>query len=579
MTNLNKHIQKLINSTLVIIFLISISILPSNARTISDVQQEIERKKAELTQVETEVSTLEEVLEQQKDDLSKATGRRATAYAQINLNKSEVELVRKKIEDLVNNEQLKELEREQRIIVQNRIISESYLNWKQDNIMRNILSDQSNNPIKVLTYQTMVADSEQKGIEEIQLELVQIKQDIVESEELKQTYEVRITELEKQVAEIQKEITELDQKVRANEGDIGNYRAQMGSIKMQIDQLTAEQEEIQRREAGLLGEANNGGTKPLIKGEYHFQGIGREVYQGHGVGMSQFGALGAALKGWDYKRILEFYYPGAKVGVYKRDSINVQGYGSMSLEDYVAGAGEIPDYSCEDLDIPFDRNNIWKCWPEEAIKAQAVAFRTYGLYKTGGGESICTTAHCQVYKGGENKRWAAEETEHEVVLFEGQPISAFYSSDNNNGWGTANNETVWSNFSGTGVPRQYLRAVNDSGITFRWAYTDWKWRTNSYAIDEIDDMLYWSGNSSKASASYRGFVKGLHDRTGSLRKIEMERDPSGRVARVKLTGSKSSEYIAGWLFKSIWNIWIDSERPSGEKDFIYSLTYYMILVE
>lgn len=550
-----------------------------SAKSLSEIQEEIEQKKQELTVVEGEVGTLEKTLQEQKNALANATGRRSKAIAQINLNKSEVELIKKKIEDLAQKEQLKSLEREEKIIQQNKIITESYLNWKQDNLMKALLSDESNNPLKVATYQAVMSDSEQKDIEKLQDELESIKQEIVVSTEQKKVFESKILELEAQMQAIQKEIDELDAKVKANQNDIGNYRAKIGNIKMQIDELTAEQEEIQRREAGLLGEANNGGTKPLEKGEYYFKGMGREVYQGHGVGMSQFGALGAALKGWDYEKILEFYYPGAKVGTYKQDSINVAGYGSMSVEDYVAGAGEIPDYSCEELDIEFDPSNVWKCWPEEAIKAQAVAFRTYGLYKTQGGNSICTTASCQVYKGGMNKKWAAEATENQVILYEGKPISAFYSSDNNNGWGTANNDTVWSSFSGVGDPKPYLRGVADSHITFKWTYTNWTWRSNSYTIEEIDDMLYWSGHSSKASDSYKDFVATITSKIGKLKKIEFEREKSGRVTRVKLVGAKDSEYIAGWLFKSIWNIWVGSELPSGEKDFIYSLTYYMMLVE
>jgi stage II sporulation protein D len=35
---------------------------------------------------------------------------------------------------------------------------------------------------------------------------------------------------------------------------------------------------------------------------------------GHGVGMSQWGAYGYALHGWKYRRILEHYYPGTKMG-------------------------------------------------------------------------------------------------------------------------------------------------------------------------------------------------------------------------------------------------------------------------
>lgn len=38
---------------------------------------------------------------------------------------------------------------------------------------------------------------------------------------------------------------------------------------------------------------------------------------GHGIGMSQYGALGAADKGLGYRRILGFYYPGTTVGTAK----------------------------------------------------------------------------------------------------------------------------------------------------------------------------------------------------------------------------------------------------------------------
>src|SRR5918994_1039201 len=38
---------------------------------------------------------------------------------------------------------------------------------------------------------------------------------------------------------------------------------------------------------------------------------------GHGVGMSQYGAMGYASHGWDYKRILAHYYTGTALGVLK----------------------------------------------------------------------------------------------------------------------------------------------------------------------------------------------------------------------------------------------------------------------
>ncbi|MFA6636242.1 MAG: SpoIID/LytB domain-containing protein [Candidatus Omnitrophota bacterium] len=48
---------------------------------------------------------------------------------------------------------------------------------------------------------------------------------------------------------------------------------------------------------------------------YDFNGYG----WGHGVGMCQWCAFGLSLRRWDYKRILEFFYPGAKVSPLEED--------------------------------------------------------------------------------------------------------------------------------------------------------------------------------------------------------------------------------------------------------------------
>lgn len=44
-------------------------------------------------------------------------------------------------------------------------------------------------------------------------------------------------------------------------------------------------------------------------GQFHFRGKG----WGHGVGLSQWGAKALADQGWDFKKILSFYYPGTKL--------------------------------------------------------------------------------------------------------------------------------------------------------------------------------------------------------------------------------------------------------------------------
>jgi stage II sporulation protein D len=49
-------------------------------------------------------------------------------------------------------------------------------------------------------------------------------------------------------------------------------------------------------------------------GSYVFSGRGL----GHGVGMSQWGALELARMGRDYRRIIEFYFPGTQIGPFER---------------------------------------------------------------------------------------------------------------------------------------------------------------------------------------------------------------------------------------------------------------------
>ena len=545
------------------------------ARTIDDNPEEIDSKKTEISDANSTIEEIEGELELQRAELEQAQGARTTLAVEIAIDRKETELLQRKLEDLEEQRELNTLEQEKREIIQNELVAQSYVNWKQSNMMREVLNSDGTDIVKVTTYQTTLASNEQKNIEQLDKELKTIQEDLKASNQLKGEYEERIANLNNDIKIIEAQLADLDAKILANQGDISNYRGKIGALQSDIDQLTAEQKSIQEAEAQLTSTADNGGTKSLETGDIYFQGVGRELYQGHGVGMSQFGALGAALAGWDAEKIVEFYYPGAKVSTYrKRDTITVDGYGAMDVETYVAGAGEVPDHSCEELDIPFDHSNIWKCWPEEAIKAQMIAFRSYGISKTMNGSSICTSAKCQVYKGGTNKQWAAEETKEQVLLFGGEPITAFYSSDNHNGWGTANNETVWSNMSGEGVAKPYLRAVNDSAIAFNYTYTDWGWRTNGYTMEDINEMFIWSTTDSSASGSYKSFLSEILQETGTIQELDFERDPSGRVSKVRLIGTNGSRYIAGWLFKSVWNIWVGNEAPSGETDYLYSLTYY-----
>lgn len=174
----------------------------------------------------------------------------------------------------------------------------------------------------------------------------------------------------------------------------------------------------------------------------------------HFKGMSQYGAYGRAKSGQAVETILRAYYGGVEI---KKDydagkQIGVSGYGRMDTETYVKRIYEVPN-----------------AWGDnggfEALKAQAVAARSYALAWTdeGKGGAICTTEACQVYKNS-NKggKWeeAVNATRGWVLWANGKPLKAWYAStaggyiqgytDTYSGyatpgfWDTANGRSGWT---------------------------------------------------------------------------------------------------------------------------------------
>jgi stage II sporulation protein D len=119
----------------------------------------------------------------------------------------------------------------------------------------------------------------------------------------------------------------------------------------------------------------------------------------------------------------------------------------VGLEDYLRGVvpAEVPPR-----------------FAPEAIKAQAIAARTYALSRLGRHQDIgcdlCDGVHCQVYLGADVEDPRVDEaiaaTAGLIVTYDGKPIDAVYHDSC--GGMTASNEEVWS-----GPPIPYLRSVSD----------------------------------------------------------------------------------------------------------------------
>jgi stage II sporulation protein D len=118
---------------------------------------------------------------------------------------------------------------------------------------------------------------------------------------------------------------------------------------------------------------------------------------------------------------------------------------TLPLEEYLRGV------------VPSEMPALW---PGEAIKAQAVAARSYAHRAIAHPRhppraDICTTPHCQRYtptKIHANSDEAIRLTQNRVLLYEGRTINAVFSA--RCGGHTRSNDEVWP-----GQPLPYLRGV------------------------------------------------------------------------------------------------------------------------
>jgi SpoIID/LytB domain protein len=232
---------------------------------------------------------------------------------------------------------------------------------------------------------------------------------------------------------------------------------------------------------------------------------------GHGVGMSQDGALGFAEHGWSYAAILGHYYTGTGIGQVPAGTVvRVLLHGKVkriALETYVRGvvAAEIP-----------------AGWPIAALEAQAVASRTYAITAHAGGTKfdVYTDTRSQVYRGkaAETTRTnaAVAATAGQVVTYDGQPAITYFFAGSG-----GHTESVQDAFPGS-TPQPWLVGVADpydTGPLHRWTVT----------------MSFGS-----AAAHLKGLLK------GSFKGIEvLKRGSSPRIVAAYVLGSKARTPIGG----------------------------------
>ncbi|MDF2634958.1 MAG: SpoIID/LytB domain protein [Pelosinus sp.] len=182
-------------------------------------------------------------------------------------------------------------------------------------------------------------------------------------------------------------------------------------------------------------------------------------------------------------------------------------------------------------------------WSLEAVKAQAVAARTYALYNRNkhkdDGYDVCATTDCQVYGGRESEVprtiKAVDSTVGQVILYQGKLIPAYFHSSS--GGFTENSENVW----GTYLP--YLRGVVD----YDQKSPQYNWE-KQLTPSEIEEAL------SKAGYNI-GTLKAIGISPLTTQSINIiDRGVSGRVKIIRFIGTNGSIQLSGEKLRKILSL-------------------------
>lgn len=278
-----------------------------------------------------------------------------------------------------------------------------------------LASSTANDLFRELSYRKSAADRDKEIIIEMSSVLKKLASDKKELEKNKEWLNLAEAKLNKDTLALRGEVE-----------DVESYFSQ---ISGKIAELSAKQQALLSEKAGTfqttVGDvplADDPASRPNYNPGFSPAFAAFSFGAPHQKGMSQYGAFGRAKAGQSAEDILKAYY-GSGIEIKKDYStsinINVQGYGTVDLETYTKRIYEMPGSWGDEGGM-------------EALKAQAVAARSYALaYTNNGAGSICATESCQVYKPankGGNWDQAVDATRGWVLVANGQPFSAWYAS-------------------------------------------------------------------------------------------------------------------------------------------------------
>lgn len=480
------------------LFAIPLIIIPVYADEIEDLQKQID----ELNRARELSVKATKPLEGQLDSLQRQLAQIQASLDNLSAN--------------IKNKQ-KELDlREDKLVLQQALLEKRvrsyYIRSYLASPMMVILSSvQSGDLFRELSYRQAATKEDKDVITSVTNEVV----DLLTQKEKLERDKAKLAVLQDQV----------DKNAQFLGGEIKKAKAYQADLSGKIAELSAKQQSILAQRlaslniplsayAGLGGGCSSdltNGKNPGFSPGFGFFTYGVP----NRVGLNQYGAKGRAETGQSAQQILSAYYNADYVTGYNQ-GINIHVTGTNEYGQSFDDNWNIEDYVKHVYEMPAN-------WPMEALKAQAIAARSYALaYTNNGSGPICSSQQCQVVKKEINDgNWqaAVDATKGVVLTNGGSPIKAWFSSTHggyvfssgNIGWSsTAWTKNAVDSPGGIGSFSDLQNNTYDKASP--WFYCDWgsrsayggtAWLKSEEVADIINVLLLVSKDSSTKEHLYQ----------------------------------------------------------------------------
>lgn len=442
-----------------------------------------------------------------------------------------------------------------------------------DPLLPFLTSSNASTAFREIAFRQRAADEDRKVMDKYVSDIVQLNKD----KESFQKNEASLSSLQKQVAEKEKFLA----------GEVAKVDAYLAVITAKQQAFLAQKLEslgISRSAYNLKGGCTDDrNIDPGFSPRIAFFSFGVP----NRIGLNQFGAKGRAEQGGqNYEQILKAYY-NADITSGHSESTPIKVVGTNEFGQSFNDTWNIEEYVKHLYEMPTD-------WPMEALKAQAIAARSYALaYTNNGASSICPSQKCQVVKKELNSdawKTAVEQTKGIVLTVGGQPIKAWFSSTHG-GYAFNSGDIGWSQTSWTKRLVDSSSGISSFSDLFSNAYDknspifycDWGSRVSNNKTawlrpEEIADIVNvillakadsstqphlsqtdkpnpesvdtWSVDRVKAELSSKSITP-----FNNISDISIGWDSgSGKTTTVNLSGDAGNQNIDGQEFKNYFNL-------------------------